>query len=667
MKKISLLLAVLLVSATTVSAALIGKSEAQAKAAAFFQKKSMKAPAKGSVVKLAKEYASNDEAQTAIYAFARGENVVFVSADDQMPAILGYSSDSDLNDLPPAMEAMLHYYARLTDAVRNGEMEAPKLYASPTKVDSLCHTIWNQVLPFSLLCPKYGGEQLPNGCVSTGLAQVMKFHAWPVNPTGVTPAYKTAGLKIDVPSENLSTHTYKWGSMIDDYRGAYTEEQGQAVAQLCYDVAVASDMDFNLVSTGGSGTSLVKAAQAMRTYFGYNKDMKIDYAAYYTEAEWVAKLKNEINNNRPLPYCAFSKGWDGSVQGGHCFVIDGYNEEGLFHVNWGWGSKSNGNFLITTLDPKEQGIGGSTSDAGFPLGQQTIFDFYPDYDGTTTTSEHYLFQYNRCVGSGDDNIEIEAFTNRSLDPFEGDLILQIVDKNGKVAVQRVVKTGYTLGSDKHENVCASLKDFDFSNLADGIYHTDMLAVSSATGNEYKVHHMNTDSRIVIENGALKYVLNSALLEGQILSYEVTDFDDMSVSLKVKIKATNVDDIDYDNGYGVSLFGEIFYLAGGRGESGSEKYENVIKVGQTVTFDQDILLMFDPEEFDQAMVRLILSYKQGILDTREFAVKKIVTGITDVKADQAGGNAPAFNLNGQRVDASSATGIIIQNGKKTYKK
>lgn len=49
---------------------------------------------------------------------------------------------------------------------------------------------------------------------------------------------------------------------------------------------------------------------------------------------------------RPVVFCGQSTG------GGHCFVLDGYDGKGYFHVNWGWGGSSNGYFKVAILNPE---------------------------------------------------------------------------------------------------------------------------------------------------------------------------------------------------------------------------------------------------------------------------------------------------------------------------
>lgn len=664
MKRTIFLLSALVSVAASASAEQISKDKAKTIAESFFQKGSVQTRAQSAEVKLIKEYASSDEAPAAIYAFTRAENLVFVSADDEMPSILGYSDNADPNNLPPALEAMLGSYTALTDAVRQGITRAPQLYASETTVDSLLFTLWDQTEPFRSLCPEKDGRLLPNGCVSTAFAQVMRYHKWPVHPTGVTPAYTTDSWKIEVPANDLTERTYNWDDMPLDYSGGYTEEQGQAVAQLCYDVSTATKMNFNFDTSGGSGTDVTNGAYAMRKYFGYSKDLYVDYPEHYTEAEWAAKLKNEINLGRPIPYGGKITGGTG----GHCFVVDGYNAEGLFHVNWGWGGSSNGYFLITKLDPDVQGIGGSSSGGRFNHEQVAVFNLIPD-DATIIASEHYALQYINTFLHEGDSIQLYDFWNRSLDDFHGDLVLQLVDQDDNVVGKQTMLTGESVSKNGKGKFILSLKDFDLNGIADGKYHTRWIAVSSATGNEFPVHCIQDECRIIVENGKIKEVLSCAKLEGEIVSYEITKSDNHNFVFMMKVQVKNIDDINYTEGNDVTLKSSIYYPNSNLLPITSLSIILTVPEilpGKVHTFSEIemILVTWETIDYEHGILRMTASYPNGVAGTKEIPLKDIVTGIANVNADQKVSDAPAYNLLGQ---PTQGQGFVVKNGRVVFVK
>ena len=103
--------------------------------------------------------------------------------------------------------------------------------------------------------------------------------------------------------------------------------------------------------SSSSGTGTYTMMEALRTYFGYNKGMKLIKRGNTPIAQWDSLLRNELDNAHPVMFSGFAP------TGGHCFVFDGYNADGYYHINWGWGGTSNGYFLVTALNPREQGIG----------------------------------------------------------------------------------------------------------------------------------------------------------------------------------------------------------------------------------------------------------------------------------------------------------------------
>ena len=56
----------------------------------------------------------------------------------------------------------------------------------------------------------------------------------------------------------------------------------------------------------------------------------------------------------------------------HSFVVDGYDGDGLFHVNWGWSGLYNGYYSLSTLSSVE----GSTT-KGYTMSQCAVFGAYP--------------------------------------------------------------------------------------------------------------------------------------------------------------------------------------------------------------------------------------------------------------------------------------------------
>ena len=61
----------------------------------------------------------------------------------------------------------------------------------------------------------------------------------------------------------------------------------------------------------------------------------------------MTAIKEELSAERPIIYSGQSR------KGGHLFLLDGYDHNGMVHVNWGWNGVNNGYYEIETLNPYE--------------------------------------------------------------------------------------------------------------------------------------------------------------------------------------------------------------------------------------------------------------------------------------------------------------------------
>ena len=102
-------------------------------------------------------------------------------------------------------------------------------------------------------------------------------------------------------------------------------------------------------SPEGSGAYTWNQYDAMINTFGYRSTAQdVTKSSYwgngYTNAQWEAMIKTELDAGRPILYSAS----DPSA-GGHAFICDGYNSDGYFHFNMGWYGTCDGWYLSTSL------------------------------------------------------------------------------------------------------------------------------------------------------------------------------------------------------------------------------------------------------------------------------------------------------------------------------
>ena len=371
MKRISILL-ILFAMGTALFAAQISQQQAMEQARSFINKmKSGNRALKRAQLNVEILSALPDE--QLIYAFnIEDGGFVIVSGDDRTLPVLGYSMTGsiDADDMPDNMRSWLKACELEIAAMKHSNVAATQTEdTSLPAIEPLLKTTWYQTAPYNLLTPIYNGEKEKlkgkhgaTGCTATAMAQVMYYHQWPKEATQPIPEYSVENEFV----EGLPATTFKWDKMLLNYDSINpgTEEEQLAVAELMNYCGRALKMEYN---PDGSGTVGLFIANAVRRYFDYSKSTRVAFRRDYSIDGWRNLLWNELNNKRPVAFGG------STTQGGHSFVIDGYDGKGLFHVNWGWAGRSDGYFAIGILNPKNTtSTGASTVDEGYILDQSAI-------------------------------------------------------------------------------------------------------------------------------------------------------------------------------------------------------------------------------------------------------------------------------------------------------
>lgn len=319
---------------------------------------------------------------------------VIVAADDCVKPILAYSYSGSVNPerLSPELAYWLDGYQQQIDALRADGREASSLAATRWKelsddsgnpplptpltlVEPLVHTTWDQTSPYNDSCPG-NWSKCPTGCVATAMAQVMNFWQYPLQGYGSHTYNSVYGYyRYNNLTANFGDTRYDWANMPNELTRTSSNTEKHAVAQLMYHCGVSVDMMYSLSGSGAYLTSypLVYEANtldAMVRYFGYSSNAKGHLRAHLSDSAWYALVMGEIDAQRPIIYA----GGD-SEEGGHCFVCDGYDQDTLFHFNWGWSGDGDGYFSLENLNVGDGGVGGGSYN--FTNAQEIITDLYP--------------------------------------------------------------------------------------------------------------------------------------------------------------------------------------------------------------------------------------------------------------------------------------------------
>lgn len=272
---------------------------------------------------------------------------VIISGDDVVEPIIGYSFKGSLyaEDIPENMKYMLDCCEKVMKQTANITQSVHPYWlnigyvqtkAAKTVIEPLIKVNWNQSAPYNAYCPGEGSEQAIVGCVAVAMSQAMSVHRYPSRPKGkvsyTAPGY--GGLSIDFDAERA----YNWDEII---QGSNNYDE---TARLLYHAGMSVEMKYGVSASGILTNEVSKISNALRDNFSYPEDVTYIWREQYN-GDWEQLLINELNAGRAIVYNAV----DSKNGGGHSFNLDGYDGEGHFHVNWGWGGYGNAYFSIDNL------------------------------------------------------------------------------------------------------------------------------------------------------------------------------------------------------------------------------------------------------------------------------------------------------------------------------
>lgn len=357
MKKITLTTLVLLLTCLlTAQAGPIDQQKARQLAAQFMQKKGLQLKGEPRRAPGVSGTGSNEAQPLYIFNTDGAKGFVIVAGDDRADAILGYSTEGsyDEQNLPDNFRFYLQLLSSNMQALMASDATATTRRAVETHdaIAPLIKTKWDQGSAtedgyiYNTACPVSQSLHCLTGCVATAGAQIMYYYQYPKSTEGVDGYQIGVDTSIDeVTVAGLPATTFDWDIMKRSYNNADqgTESQ-QEVAKLMVYAGFAAQMNYGIT---GSGASTGILAEGMAKYFDYNPNTwQYVKQSDYSVSDWDSMMYNELENGRPVIYSGASK-----KGGGHAFICDGYDGEGLYHFNWGWSGQNNGYFKLAATNP----------------------------------------------------------------------------------------------------------------------------------------------------------------------------------------------------------------------------------------------------------------------------------------------------------------------------
>ena len=359
MKKYIILLLIIIINISSFFAKDISVSQAITAANTYFNY-SKKVPSNNLNPFVAKESAYFDKYRHKHIAFyvidmSNNNGFVIVSGTDKTIPILGYVDHGHYDEakIPAGLKKlMFNYNKEIKQITRNKDIKSTtsikqkwtdllsgNMYqVKASSVNPLLTTTWGQSTGgYNTLCP----SGTPAGCVATATAQIMKYHNHPMQGSGSN-SYNHNN--YGTLSANFGATQYDWNNMPNSLNSSSSQTQIDAISTLMYHIGVSIDMNY---SPGNSGAFSRDVPDALIDNFSYNSNAEFIKRSYFTLAVWKGKIKNELNQNKVV----YHSGFCSNPQAGHAFIIDGFNNSDLFHLNWGWGGSADGYFEINNLNP----------------------------------------------------------------------------------------------------------------------------------------------------------------------------------------------------------------------------------------------------------------------------------------------------------------------------
>lgn len=279
-------------------------------ASAFFQSRGQNNHGLKSAVRTAEitqVYQSEEKVKTPLFVFQQeGNGFAMIAQNGGNYAIVGYSDNTsfDPGNIPPQLLALMRFYEDSLHFLTNS---AKSFYPGTPIVPALLDEHGIRLDQFRH--PEVGGSY--TGCMATAVTQILLFHA------------SERGESV----RGYGSHCYfyePYGEICADFENTIYN----SAELLSYHVAVAMDMRF---TNSGSSPPNVEKLNNIEQYFRFFIRETISEDFY---------IKNELDHRRPV-YSSLL-GWPEN----HAVVVDGYDDRGFFHLNFGWGGTFNGYFLM---------------------------------------------------------------------------------------------------------------------------------------------------------------------------------------------------------------------------------------------------------------------------------------------------------------------------------
>jgi hypothetical protein len=303
----------------------------------------------------------------ALYLCRNGNSMVVLPADDRVMPVLGYFDAPAGKTLPQKVQLWLDEYARqiaYLQTMPEHSCQAKARIEDYAPIEPMVTTKWGESKPYNAQLPTFEDGSLPYvGPDGLDFAEVMRYHKYPQQATGSI-SYEESGV---THSMDFTEQAFDWENMLDIYNGDYTNEQLNAMAYLVKACTYAAKTKFHESCASFDEVPL----EALVNCFGYSDKVRMLFRDFVGYDEWEALVYKNLTTVGPLVY-----GGADSVYG-FCFVVDGYDSDGFFHINWALEGDSDGYFQLDAIHEYGTNEHGAVGGYNYTFYQDAVFNITP--------------------------------------------------------------------------------------------------------------------------------------------------------------------------------------------------------------------------------------------------------------------------------------------------
>jgi hypothetical protein len=294
---------------------------------------------------------------------------MIVAADDDLPPVIAYSYQDKLDSegdffkilksdishrlassdkIPAAMisQRKMQWEVLISNNYKDNIIFTQWPPAGTTSTGGWLETNWTQNPPYNQMCPMDPVTSARSyvGCPATAMGQILNYHKTTNNTVfddGDDYYHNYAGRTYWIDNDFAANGFPSFPELnvyLDTLNAHYqynvlpTDQDKSALSFAC---GVAATQVF---TSEGSGTFSVNQAYAAYQRFGCNTAALL----FDTDTTLFDRLIQNMKDSLPAHFAIV----DEANTTGHNVVVDGYNTDNFFHVNFGWGGSNNGWYLL---------------------------------------------------------------------------------------------------------------------------------------------------------------------------------------------------------------------------------------------------------------------------------------------------------------------------------